>query len=145
MGTATLMQQCNWTHAGRSVTSAEEKRPPAAIELPEITAELFLLDIQTEMLRRRFSQLAERWRQERGSTSSMTDIVNHPAYRKLIDELGRAAIRFILEELGRRPDYWFSALRELTGENPVSQEQRGNLQQMTQAWLSWGRNQGYKV
>jgi hypothetical protein len=97
---------------------------------------------QSRTISRQFYELAETWRQERGATSSLTKMILHPAYQRIIG-LGTVVVPLILKELERRPDYWFSALAAITGANPVRVEHRGNLRQMTQAWLQWGKEQGY--
>ncbi|MEX2561314.1 MAG: hypothetical protein WD403_15430 [Pirellulales bacterium] len=52
---------------------------------------------------------------------------------------------WLLQELENEPDYWFWALEAITGENPVPDELRGNLEEMAVAWLEWGRVHGYLV
>ena len=92
-----------------------------------------------------FKTLAQRWRNERGSTSSITEMVLCPAYQSIIG-MGPKAMRFIIAELrseGDDPDHWFWALQALTGVNPVSEEQEGNLREMANAWLSWAASEGY--
>ena len=90
-----------------------------------------------------FVSLVARWKAERGPTSFVTEMVQHPAYQQII-ALGEPAIPLLFRELERQPDHWFSALRALTGANPVRQENRGKLDQMAQDWLNWGREQGYR-
>jgi hypothetical protein len=36
-------------------------------------------------------------------------------------------------------------LSEITGTNPIKPEQRGRVKQMAEAWLEWGKNQGYAI
>jgi len=57
--------------------------------------------------------------------------------------MGERAIRPILLQLRRKPEHWFYALHEITGENPVPAEAEGRLDQMTAAWLRWGKERGY--
>jgi hypothetical protein len=90
-----------------------------------------------------FAHLADQWRKERGATSMAKRMAEHPAYRKIV-AMGEKAVPLILAELERQPDHWFFALHEITGANPVPEKSRGNLPQMAQAWLDWGRKQGYR-
>jgi hypothetical protein len=90
-----------------------------------------------------FDALAAAWRREKGRSSSAARMAQHPAYRRIV-EMGAAAVPFILRELERRPDHWFIALHEITGEDPVPTECRGNVKAMAEAWLNWGREKGYK-
>ncbi len=92
--------------------------------------------------RARFRQLAERWRRDTEFCSSLTEIVLHPAYQQIIG-MGRAAIPLILEELQREPDHWFWAVTAITGEDPVSPIARGHVPAMTDAWLTWARENGW--
>src|SRR5438128_812981 len=94
-------------------------------------------DIQTL-----FHELADAWRRERGPTSSVEHMAMQPAYRRII-RLGQPAIPLILDELNRRPDHWFWALRAISGENPVPHEHAGNLRLMAEYWLNWGSKHGY--
>ncbi len=103
--------------------------PPIAVVAPEKVAELF-------------GVLVKRWRSETRFLSSTTDLVMHPDYQRIIG-LGPVVIPLILAELAREPDHWFWALRALTGEDPVSPEDRGKIKTMTEAWLRWGRTKGY--
>jgi hypothetical protein len=89
-----------------------------------------------------FHSLAEQWRRETGMLSSVPKMAMHPAYQRIIG-MGERAIAPIMQELQWRPDHWFWALNAITGENPVPQESAGNLRQMAQAWIEWGRRRGY--
>jgi hypothetical protein len=57
--------------------------------------------------------------------------------------MGPIVIPLILSEMVRKLGHWFWALKSITGEDPVSPEQRGRINEMTEAWLSWGREQRY--
>ena len=56
--------------------------------------------------------------------------------------MGPSVVPLILEELRREPDHWFCALEMTTDENPVSKEDQGHVQAMTNAWTKWGQRQG---
>jgi hypothetical protein len=75
--------------------------------------------------------------------SSITDMVLLPSYQRIIG-LGSGAIPLLLAELERKPDHWFWALQAITGEDPVPAASRGNLIEMSAAWLAWGRQRGYQ-
>lgn len=94
-----------------------------------------------ESLRDRFARLAARWKDETGHLSSITPMVLHPAYQRII-EMGSAALPLILEDLSRTQDHWFWALQAITGEDPVSPGDRGRVPAMAAAWLAWGRARG---
>lgn len=89
-----------------------------------------------------FHALAEEWRDATEFTSSFTNMILHSAYQKIIG-LGPAVVPVLLRELHHSPDHWFWALRHITRENPVAEEDAGNLDRMSEAWLEWGRQNGY--
>jgi hypothetical protein len=93
-------------------------------------------------LAKRFRQLVQRWRAETEHLSSAARMAKHPAYQEII-QMGEPAIPLLLAELPRDPDFWFAALRTLTGENPAPPESAGNLREMARAWIEWGRAKGY--
>lgn len=92
----------------------------------------------------RFSMLKAEWEIDTAHLSSVTEIAMHPAYQQIIG-MGPIAIPLILSEMKKKPDHWFWALKSITGEDPVLQENRGKILQMTKAWLRWGIEQGYIV
>jgi hypothetical protein len=94
-------------------------------------------------LSQRFQVLADQWRRETGHLSLMSDIVLNTAYQQIIG-MGKPAIALILQDLKQQPDHWFWALRSITGKNPVQVDDRGRLPQMAEAWLVWGRANGYQ-
>jgi hypothetical protein len=86
-----------------------------------------------------FHRLAAEWREAtRFDSGSSAD---HPAYRAIV-ALGPDAVPVILNELVVSPDWWFAALRELTGADPVPPADRGRLRAMAEHWLAWGRTHG---
>ena len=89
-----------------------------------------------------FNQLVSEWKSGRPRGADVAQMVRHPAYERIIS-MGEPAIPLILKELEREVDHWFPALRELTGTSPVPEESKGNLAKMTQAWLSWGKDEAY--
>jgi hypothetical protein len=90
----------------------------------------------------RFRELVAQWKAATLFTSSGTEMALHPAYQQIIG-IGKEAIPLILEELQREEDHWFWALKSITGEDPVSEVDRGNVPKMTQSWLQWGQRHGY--
>ncbi len=89
----------------------------------------------------RFRQLAEQWKSESAHLSSLTEMAMLPSFQQIIG-LGPEAVPLILQQLKEDPDYWFWALQAITGQDPVPPEVRGRLQEMTDAWLRWGAEDG---
>jgi len=85
----------------------------------------------------RFQSLVQRWKRETAHVSNIGKKALHPAYQEIIG-MGNAAIPLLLAEMRREPDDWFWALRAITGADPVPAESRGNVQEMSDAWLRWG-------
>jgi len=98
--------------------------------------------VQPIGLEDRFHRLVCRWREETKSVSSTTDRILHPAYQDIIG-MGKAAVPLILREMETHGGHWFWALRHITEENPVSHEDAGQIPEMTEAWLRWGREHRY--
>lgn len=86
-----------------------------------------------------FQELAAKWRKETRHISSLTKIILHPAYQRIIG-MGPVAIKFILQELEQKPHHWFWALESITGENPVQPED--DFDAAVRSWLRWGQERG---
>ena len=91
---------------------------------------------------KKFQRLMESWKAGIGPTSSVTQMALQPAYQQIIG-MGKEAIPFILRELEKAPEHWFWALKAITGIDPVSEVSRGNIEEMTRAWLAWGQKEGH--
>ena len=89
-----------------------------------------------------FHTARKEWLQERPRGADLAGIISHPAYQRII-EMGQDAVPLILQELQNRPDHWFPALHAITGANPVPESVQGNLTKMTDAWLTWARENGH--
>ncbi len=109
------------------------------ISLPTSTAS----EVPLEILNK-FYILAKRWESEVEGYSSTAQTSDHPAYQEIIS-MGTQVVPLLLKELKNNPIFWLSALNEITGINPIKPEQRGKIKQMAEAWLEWGRNQGYVI
>jgi hypothetical protein len=93
-------------------------------------------------IEKRFKRLVKTWIRDTEYMSSSVQMAEHPAYREIIS-MGEAAVPLLLAELRRRPDFWFAALRTITGANPVPREMAGKVKAMAKAWLEWGQTKGY--
>lgn len=96
---------------------------------------------ERKALRTQFDALADEWAQATRFQSSSTEIAMHPAYQRIIG-MGPDALPLILDRLSRRPEHWFWALGAISGEDPVPPADAGKVEDMTEAWLRWGRSQG---
>ncbi len=96
-----------------------------------------------ETLETRFRRLEAAWLAAVGYSSSSNELRSHPAFQELI-ALGEAVVPLMLRDLEERPRLWVWALPRITGADPVPVAARGNIAQMSKAWLEWGREHGYR-
>jgi hypothetical protein len=96
-----------------------------------------------ETIEERFRRLEAAWRSETGHLSSSSKIVAHPAFREILG-MGPAVVPFMLRDLEQRPRLWVWALPEITGVDPVPASDRGDVAKMTDAWLRWAKEHGYR-
>jgi hypothetical protein len=95
------------------------------------------------LVEREFSRLSTEWKETTRHWSSVTKMVAHADYLRII---GLAAIskqeveRLLLQELRNEPDHWFAALTAISGEDPASPE--CDFDQSVDAWLKWGEERG---
>jgi len=90
-----------------------------------------------------FQSLVRQWKEERGPSSSTTELAMCPAYQRIIG-LGPAVVPLLLRELEGAPEHWFWALKAITGADPVPAESRGKIREMARLWIEWGRQHGYQ-
>lgn len=90
----------------------------------------------------KFALLAEQWKNETAYLSSINKITENRHYQKII-ALGKDVLPYIFAYLQKEPDLWFTALYKLTGINPVDTADAGNIPKMTEAWIKWGKENGY--
>lgn len=89
-----------------------------------------------------FQRLAREWREETAHLSSMTKMVMHPKYQRIIG-MGPAVLPLLFRELQKNPDHWFWALQAITNEDPTRPEDLGDAPKMTVSWLKWAEEKGY--
>ena len=97
---------------------------------------------RSENARDRFQRFADKWKAESEHMSNSTQMAMLRSYQSIIG-MGDVAVPLILDELRREPDFWFWALESITLENPVPPSAAGNVDQMAQAWVNWGLQNGY--
>ena len=103
-----------------------------------------LLDVFiSNSVRDNFYILAKQWEKECPRGSDISEMVMSPAYQRIIG-MGPHVIPLLLEQLERKPSHWFWALYALTGVDPIPPESQGKLKEMAEAWIAWGKRQGYR-
>lgn len=88
-----------------------------------------------------FRHLLNWWRRDTEFVSSAAQLFGHPAYRAIV-AMGWPVVPHLLTELRREPGQWVSALREITGVSAVTTSGRTPFNELVQAWLRWGRENG---
>ena len=97
----------------------------------------------TENTEEKFNRLYSKWKEEGLYLSSLSEMFALESYQEIV-KLGHAAIPFILRELTQQPGFLIKALKDITGADPVSAANQGNVKAMVNDWLAWGRQQGYQ-
>jgi hypothetical protein len=94
-----------------------------------------------ESIHERFQNLKEDWKARTRHLSNTAQISLDFSYQQIIG-MGPAVIPLILAELEQSPDHWFWALEAITGENPVSASDAGDMEASSHAWVEWGKQKG---
>jgi hypothetical protein len=90
-----------------------------------------------------FNSLATKWQNDTKFLSDINEISLHPDHQRIIG-MGDKIIPLILNRLAEKPSYWFWALKAITREDPVPPSDRGDIIEMTNHWLDWGHEHGYR-
>jgi hypothetical protein len=100
-------------------------------------------DTPAETVKDRFRRLAADWHRDTDYLSSMEDADKHPAYQEIIG-LGAEVVPLLLRDLADNHTHWFTALEAITGAQPTSAADAGNIPRMAEAWLRWAKDNGYR-
>ena len=90
----------------------------------------------------KFRNLAEKWKYETLITSAANEIESNPSYLDIIN-MGEKVLTYIFQDLKSDHSFWFGALEEITGCNPVKNSHIGFIDLMVNDWLKWGEEHGY--
>jgi hypothetical protein len=90
----------------------------------------------------KFHTLANKLKEETAHMSMRSAAVDHPAHREIVS-YREHALPYIFDDLRNKPWHWFMALHMITGDNPIKEEHRGRIKEMTQDWLEWADQHGY--
>ena len=72
------------------------------------------------------------------SSSSLTVRTSHEAYKTIVD-IGEPMVPYILEDMKSNLRHWHSALKKITGCDPITDSIRGNIRAMSDCWLEWAK------
>lgn len=109
-----------------------------------VSEPIYIDEYQREQnrIKAEIKSLIDLWRSQTLHVSSVHQMISHPAYLQIISK-GQTALPYIFHELEKMPDYWFAALRAITGENPVPDNARGDMKAMRDYWIHWAEAEGY--
>jgi hypothetical protein len=88
----------------------------------------------------RFRMLVERWRKESKHLSSTKSMAALDSYEQII-KMDKPVITLLLLELKERPNFWFTALRKVTGEKEIGKGL--TFKEAVNAWIKWGYDNNY--
>jgi hypothetical protein len=91
----------------------------------------------------RFQALAANWREATKYVSSTTQMVANHDYLKIVS-MGQQVVPSILRSLEREADHWAPALAAITGADPTTEKERGDVRATANAWLGWARERGIR-
>ena len=96
-----------------------------------------------ETVEQRFRRLEAAWKSDTQFLSDAHRIIAHPAFEEIIS-MGDVVVPLMLRDLEKGPHKWVWALPRITGQNPVSPSDAGNIRKMGEAWVHWGLENGYR-
>jgi hypothetical protein len=81
---------------------------------------------------------------DEGDEAMSAPITSPPGDTQEIISMGEAVVPLMLRDLEQQPRLWVWALPDITGEDPVPEADAGNIRKMSEAWLRWGKEHGYR-
>jgi predicted RNA methylase len=91
-----------------------------------------------------FARLARRCRREAGVLSNPEQIAAYPAYQQIV-RMGKPAVPYIVRAMQREDgDFWFAAMRAITGEEPQDFRTADNVNTAVEMWASLAQERGWQ-
>lgn len=90
-------------------------------------------------LKSTFESLKGKWIKEVGCQSSPSILYNNINYKKIIS-IGKKIIPILIEDLKSPIGDWFQALQDITGVDPIKEDNRGYVAKMIEDWENWYKN-----
>ncbi len=87
-----------------------------------------------------FRELFDWWKRDTAPISSVSAIISHPAYQKIIG-MGHRALPLMLRATRDHGTLWFGALEQITKACPAPEEAKPKARR--EAWLRWGKEKGF--
>jgi hypothetical protein len=99
-------------------------------------------DIVEKLSEFEFNLLSKKWKEECIQISFLEEMLELDSYQEIL-KMRERAIPFLLKDLQKTKDYWFQALKSITGEDVVKQEHYNDFDKMTEDWIKWGVKKSY--
>jgi hypothetical protein len=110
-------------------------RPPLGGESPRLNGLVGPDPADEQELEKLFGA----WKRDTAHQSSVSVIVSHPAYQKIL-AMGIRALPWMLRATRDRGTLWFGALEQITREYPAPEGASAKARR--EAWLKWGQEKG---
>lgn len=91
-----------------------------------------------------FRRLVIQWRTETCYSSSVTEKMDHHAFKAIV-EMGEWAVGWIVEELKTNRDFLFMALHLILNIDPSPPSAKGKPHKIIEAWLQWAERENIKA
>ena len=114
----------------------------ASINMPLMEVAKKLNRTPTPAETEQFHEWKEVWKRETGMHSNISIMAKHWAYQRIIG-MGEKAVTLMLTDMQTEINHWFWALTSITGANPIGEDIAGYVEAMTNAWLTWGKENEY--
>ena len=92
----------------------------------------------------KFRQLVTQWRTETFYSSSVTEKMDHHAFKAIV-EMDKWAVGWIVEELKTNRDFLFMALHLILKIDPSPPSAKGKPHKIIEAWLQWAERENIKA
>lgn len=120
---------------GAAPTRFPKRRLKRQASLPK----KFVGSFRADPIAAEFQDLADRWEDDTLITSSIQIMVDHDAYRRII-QMGPRVVPLIIRRMEQSQRYWFPALVRITGVNPA--EGLTSVPEAIEAWRRWAVREG---
>jgi len=89
-----------------------------------------------------FNELISVWKEETQYLSS--DVSDHWALNKIVNIMGKDSLPLFFEEMESSPDWYFGCLCKIVDGPEILKEFAGRLDELTECWLKWAEENGYR-
>jgi hypothetical protein len=96
---------------------------------------------RADTLENKFKKLKNKWNKETAFISNVTEIMENENIQEIV-KMGIPVVPLILRSMMLEENFWFKALREITGEDPFDKRFAGNMPAMSYLWIQWGAKKG---